>query len=73
MTIPQGFTFSGVRCGLKNKRNDLGIILSDRPAHAAGLLGHDHSSAGGAGEDAGHASRSNYMTSRLLYSGKRFR
>lgn len=29
---------AGVRCGLKNKRNDLGLILSDRPARAAGVL-----------------------------------
>lgn len=35
---PKGFQFAGVRCGLKNKRNDLGIILSDRPAHAAGVF-----------------------------------
>jgi glutamate N-acetyltransferase/amino-acid N-acetyltransferase len=27
-----------VRCGLKNKRNDLGIILSDRAARAAGVF-----------------------------------
>ena len=36
--IPIGFQFAGVRCGLKNKRNDLGFILSDRPAQAAGVL-----------------------------------
>lgn len=36
--IPTGFTFSGVRSGLKNKRNDIGIILSDRPARAAGVF-----------------------------------
>ena len=36
--IPQGFQMAGVRCGLKNKRNDLGLILSDRPAQAAGVL-----------------------------------
>lgn len=35
---PLGFTFAGVRCGLKNKRNDLGLIRSDRPARAAGVL-----------------------------------
>lgn len=29
---------AGVRCGLKNKRNDMGLILSDRPARAAGVL-----------------------------------
>lgn len=36
--IPQGFRFAGVRCGLKNKRNDLGLIVSDRPARAACLI-----------------------------------
>src|SRR5579875_934277 len=36
--IPKGFQMAGVRCGLKNKRNDLGLILSDRPARAAGVL-----------------------------------
>jgi glutamate N-acetyltransferase/amino-acid N-acetyltransferase len=36
--IPVGFQFSGVRCGLKNKRNDIGLIVSDRPAIAAGVL-----------------------------------
>ena len=36
--IPQGFQFSGVRCGLKNRRNDIGLIVSDRPAQAAGLF-----------------------------------
>lgn len=36
--IPKGFQFAGVRCGLKNKRNDLGLIFSDRPARAAGVL-----------------------------------
>lgn len=29
---------AGVRCGLKNKRNDLGLIVSDRPADAAGVF-----------------------------------
>ncbi|RYG25670.1 bifunctional glutamate N-acetyltransferase/amino-acid acetyltransferase ArgJ [bacterium] len=36
--IPLGFQMAGVRCGLKNKRNDLGLILSDRPAIAAGVV-----------------------------------
>lgn len=36
--IPQGFQFAGARCGLKNRRNDIGLLLSDRPAQAAGLL-----------------------------------
>jgi len=36
--IPLEFKFAGTRCGLKNKRNDLGIIFSERPAVAAGVL-----------------------------------
>ncbi len=36
--IPKGFKLGGARCGLKNKRNDLGLILSEKPAKAAGLL-----------------------------------
>ncbi len=36
--IPKGFSFAGVRCGLKNKRNDVGLILSDSPAVAAGVF-----------------------------------
>lgn len=36
--MPLGFSWAGVRCGLKNRRNDLGMIVSDRPAQAAGLV-----------------------------------
>lgn len=36
--VPQGFTFAGGRCGIKQSRPDLGIILSDRPAAAAGVF-----------------------------------
>lgn len=36
--IPLGFRFAGVRCGLKNKRNDLGLLVSDPPARAAGVF-----------------------------------
>lgn len=36
--IPKGFQFAGARCGLKNRRNDIGLLLSDRPAQAAGLF-----------------------------------
>ncbi len=36
--LPKGFSVAGVRCGLKNKRNDLGLIVSDRPALAAGVF-----------------------------------
>jgi glutamate N-acetyltransferase/amino-acid N-acetyltransferase len=35
---PEGFAFAGARCGLKNKRNDMGLIFSDRPAKSAGVL-----------------------------------
>ncbi|MEZ0326325.1 MAG: bifunctional ornithine acetyltransferase/N-acetylglutamate synthase [Fimbriimonas sp.] len=40
--IPKGFSFAGVRCGLKNKRNDVGLIVSDRPARAAGVFTTNH-------------------------------
>lgn len=36
--IPAGFQFAGTRCGLKNKRNDLGLLVSDRPARIAGVM-----------------------------------
>jgi glutamate N-acetyltransferase/amino-acid N-acetyltransferase len=36
--IPKGFKFSGVRCGLKNKRNDIGIIFSGSPVISAGVF-----------------------------------
>ncbi len=36
--VPLGFTYAGARCGLKNRRNDIGLLFSDRPARAAGLL-----------------------------------
>lgn len=35
---PKGFSFGGARCGLKNKRKDVGLIVSDRPATAAGVF-----------------------------------
>ncbi|HWD41890.1 MAG TPA: bifunctional glutamate N-acetyltransferase/amino-acid acetyltransferase ArgJ [Fimbriimonas sp.] len=35
---PKGFSFGGARCGLKNKRNDIGLIVSDREAQSAGVL-----------------------------------
>jgi glutamate N-acetyltransferase/amino-acid N-acetyltransferase len=37
-SIPKGFKFAGVRCGLKNKRNDLGIVLSEVEARGAGVF-----------------------------------
>ncbi len=36
--IPKGFSVAGVRCGLKNKRNDLGMIVSDRESNSAGVF-----------------------------------
>lgn len=39
VTAPQGFSASGVSCGIKTRgRRDLGLIVSDRPAAAAGML-----------------------------------
>jgi glutamate N-acetyltransferase/amino-acid N-acetyltransferase len=35
---PRGFQFAGVRCGLKNLRNDLGLAVSTPPARAAGVF-----------------------------------
>jgi len=35
---PKGFQFAGVRCGLKNKRRDIGLIVSDRPCAVAGVF-----------------------------------
>ena len=36
--LPQGFTASGVNCGVRRYRPDLGLIISDRPAVAAGVF-----------------------------------
>lgn len=36
--MPRGFKLGGVRCGLKNKRNDLGLLFSEVPARAAGVF-----------------------------------
>ena len=39
MKLPEGFTASGVACGLKPSGNlDLGLLVSDRPATAAGVF-----------------------------------
>jgi acetylglutamate kinase len=35
---PVGFSFAGVRCGIKQARTDLGLVHSDRPAVAAGTF-----------------------------------
>lgn len=36
--IPKGFKLAGTRCGLKNKRNDLGLIYCPEPASVAGVF-----------------------------------
>lgn len=36
--LPKGFQLAGVRCGLKNKRNDLGLIICEKQARIAGVL-----------------------------------
>ncbi len=36
--MPQGFLASGVNCGVRRYRPDLGLILSDRPAVGAGVF-----------------------------------
>jgi glutamate N-acetyltransferase / amino-acid N-acetyltransferase len=38
LRLPLGFRVSGVRCGLKNRRNDLGVILGDADFPAAGVF-----------------------------------
>ncbi|MCX4239876.1 bifunctional glutamate N-acetyltransferase/amino-acid acetyltransferase ArgJ [Paraliomyxa miuraensis] len=38
VTLPRGFRFGAVRCGIKQGRADLGIIRSERPASAAGTF-----------------------------------
>ncbi len=38
VTTPKGFRAGGLHCGLKKtKRNDLGVIVCDVPAEAAGV------------------------------------
>lgn len=36
--LPPGFTMSGVRCGLKEKGNDIGLIFSDVPATSSCVI-----------------------------------
>jgi glutamate N-acetyltransferase/amino-acid N-acetyltransferase len=36
--LPQGFTASGINCGVRKYRPDLGMIISDRDAVAAGVF-----------------------------------
>jgi len=38
VTFPLGFKASAVRCGLKSKRDDLALIVSDGPATVAGVF-----------------------------------
>ncbi|MDN4073719.1 bifunctional glutamate N-acetyltransferase/amino-acid acetyltransferase ArgJ [Fictibacillus terranigra] len=37
ITLPKGFTAAGINCGIKFKKKDLGIILSEKPASAAAV------------------------------------
>jgi len=53
--IPLGFQFAGARCGLKNKRNDIGLLVSDREAALAGLTT----------QNLVHASCVDYMRERI--------
>ena len=36
--VPRGFSFAGLRCGIKQSRSDLGLIVSQTPAVAAGCF-----------------------------------
>lgn len=36
--IPRGFLLGGARCGLKNRRNDIGLLVCDALASAAGVF-----------------------------------
>ncbi len=36
--MPKGFLYSGVRCGLKNKRRDLGLLWSETPTVGTGVF-----------------------------------
>lgn len=38
LKIPKGFRFGGARCGLKNRRNDIGLLVSDLPSHSTGVF-----------------------------------
>ncbi len=37
ITLPKGFSAAGMNCGIKYKKKDLGIILSEKPASAAAV------------------------------------
>jgi len=37
VTAPKGFLASGINCGIKKKKPDLALIVSNVPAHAAGV------------------------------------
>ncbi|NUO51436.1 MAG: hypothetical protein HOV80_21485, partial [Polyangiaceae bacterium] len=36
--VPIGFSFAGLACGIKVKRRDLGLLISEVPAAAAGCF-----------------------------------
>lgn len=38
MKLPQGFLLSGINCGIKRKKLDLGLIYCDKPSEAVGFF-----------------------------------
>ena len=38
IVAPKGFSAAGIHCGLKHKKKDLGIIVSEVPASVAGVF-----------------------------------
>ncbi len=52
-TLPRGFVFAAMRCGIKQGRPDLGLIRSDRPASAAGVFTQNPARAACVERDAG--------------------
>ncbi len=38
LTLPRGFRAAGVHCGLKARRTDLALVVSETPASAAGMF-----------------------------------
>lgn len=38
LTLPRGFQAAGVHCGIKTRRTDLALVVSDTPAAAAGMF-----------------------------------
>ena len=38
LVSPKGFTATGIHCGLKHKKKDLAVVISDVPASVAGVF-----------------------------------